>query len=509
MSPAGSASEKDTRKKHRKTWTDHVQPSGWKNPTPDGRYNLVVIGAGPAGLVAAAGAAGLGAKVALIERHQLGGDCLNVGCVPSKGLIRSARSVAEVRRSAEFGVTGTEAAEVDFARVMERMYRIRAELSHHDSAERFTALGIDVFLGEGRFVGKNRIAVGDQVLHFKKALIATGARAILPDVPGLAECHPLTNENVFDLEDLPARMAVIGSGPIGLELGQSFARFGSQVTVLEMGERIMMREEAKAAAIVHKSLVRDGVQIRTGIQLLRAKKTGKTTELTIRGANGEEIVKVDAVLVGAGREPNVGSLNLEAAGVQFDERNGVQVNANLRTTNPDVFAAGDVCYPFKFTHAADACARIVIANALFHGRGKATGLVVPWSTYTEPEVAHVGITEAEITTQNLDVDVVEVETASNDRSRLDGDDEGYARVYLKKGSDRILGATVVAGHAGDMIGEMALAVTHGIGLKQVGSTIHPYPTHGEIWKKVADAHNRTRLTPAVKKWMTRWLKLTR
>ncbi|MFQ5509296.1 MAG: mercuric reductase [Leptospirillia bacterium] len=499
----------DPRDVHLTTWRNTVSPEDWVPPVPAGRYNLVVIGAGPAGLVCAAGAAGLGAKVALIERHQLGGDCLNVGCVPSKGLIRAGRAAAEIARAGEFGVQGTEHPTVDFAKVMERMYRIRAELSHHDSPSRFTELGVDVLLGDACFVGRDRIQVGDQVLSFKKAVVATGARAILPEVPGLAECGPLTNETVFDLKSLPQRLVVVGSGPIGCELGQTFARLGSRVTLIEKADRIMVREEAKAARAVHDALTHDGVDIHTGSTLERVEVRDGEKVVILHNGKGEEVIPFDEILVGAGRAPNVESLNLETAGITFDPRQGIRVDDMLRTSNPNVFAAGDVCFAYKFTHAADACARIVIANALFKGRQKAGKLVVPWVTYTEPEVAHVGVTEGEIEDRGLAVDVIEVATADNDRSRLDGDDAGYARVYLKKGGDRILGATVVSNHAGDMIGEMALAITHGIGLGKVASTIHPYPSNGEIWKKVADAYNRTRLTPTVKTWMTRWLAFTR
>ena len=510
MTARSALSDIDHRPEHLKTWNDLVHPEDWQDPEPAGRYNLVVIGGGPAGLVCAAGAAGLGAKVALIERHQLGGDCLNVGCVPSKGVIRAARAAFEAREAHRFGIEGAEGAKADFAKVMERMYRVRTELSHHDSAERFAALGIDVFLGEGRFTGPDRVTVGGKELHFKSAVIATGARAVLPDVPGLMACDPLTNETVFALEELPGRLAVIGSGPIGLELGQSFARFGTEVTLIEKADRIMVREEEKAAAIVHQALERDGVNIRTGVSLVAAETRGNDKVLILKDRDGgRHEVAVDHILVGAGRAPNVETLGLDTAGVDVAPGQGVVVDENLRTTNPSVFGAGDVCFRYKFTHAADACARIVIANALFKGRQKASGLVVPWSTFTQPEVAHVGITEGEIAEKNLAVDVIEVETDTNDRSRLDADDLGYARVYLKKGTDTVLGATLVSDHAGDIIGEMVLAVTHGIGLKKVASTIHPYPTNGEIWKKVADAHNRSRLTPTVKKWMTRWLAWTR
>jgi len=488
-------------------WRDALHPAGWENPAPKGRYNLVVLGGGTAGLVSAAGAAGLGARVALVERHLLGGDCLNVGCVPSKGLVRAGRAAADVRRAAAFGVDAGPP-KPDFARVMARMYGVRADLAPHDGARRFAGLGVDVFLGDGRFLGPDRIGVGDRVLEFRRAVIATGARAALPAIPGLSEAGVLTNETVFDLTELPGRLAVIGAGPIGLELGQAFARLGAQVTVIEQADRILPREEAKAAAILQEALAGDGVRILTGATVQSAAARGATKVLRVAHGGGEQAVEADAVLIGAGRLPNVEGLDLEAAGVRYDRRAGVEVDDRLRTSNPRVYGAGDVCFPHKFTHAADACARIVLANALFRGRQKASSLVVPWCTYTDPEVAHVGLTEAEAAGRT-DVAVVEVENRTNDRSRLDGDDAGYARVYLKRGTDRILGATLVAGHAGDMIGEIALAMTHGLGLKAVAATIHPYPTVSEMWKKAADAHNRTRLTPTVQKWLRRWLDFTR
>jgi len=506
MSPPAESLAADPRAEALARWRDEVAPSAWENPEPKGRYHLVVLGGGPAGLVCAAGAAGLGARVALVERGLLGGDCLNVGCVPSKGLVRAGRAAADVRRAALFGVDAG-AAKVDFARVMGRMYEVRADLSHHDSARRFSDLGVDVFLGTGRFLGPDRIGVGDRVLEFRRAVIATGARAALPAIPGLAEAGALTNETVFDLKTLPARLAVIGAGPIGLELGQAFARLGSEVTVIEQADRILPREEAKAAAILHRALAEDGVRVLTGAAVRSAEARGVTKVLHVAYGGGEQAVEADAVLIGAGRKPNVEGLDLEAAAVRHAPGTGVAVDDRLRTSNARIFAAGDVCFPHKFTHAADACARIVLANALFYGRQKASPLVVPWCTYTDPEVAHVGLTEAEAAGRD-DVEVVEVETRTNDRSRLDADDTGYARVYVRRGTDRILGATLVAGHAGDMIGEVTLAMTHGLGLKKLATTIHPYPTHGEMWKKVADAYNRGRLTPTVQKWFRRWFDLT-
>ncbi|MCI0677345.1 MAG: mercuric reductase, partial [Phycisphaerales bacterium] len=374
-----------------------AHPPDWVNPTPSGRYNLVVIGAGTAGLVTAAGAAGLGARVALIERKLMGGDCLNFGCVPSKALIRCARAAADARSAGEFGVAVPGSVTVDFGAVMERMRRLRAQIAPHDSAERFRSLGIDVFIGEAKFTGPDLIQVAGQTLRFSRACIATGARASAPPIPGLNETGYLTNETVFNLTELPRRLAVIGAGPIGCELAQSFARFGSSVTLIESESRIMPREDPEAVAFVEASLKRDGVRIVCG---------GRAATITTNAVTGDRIVAlqcgdekidlhVDEILVGVGRTPNVVGLGLEAAGVRFDPRKGVEVNDHLRTSNRRIYAAGDVCStpPYKFTHAADAMARIVIKNALFFGRAKASRLVMPWCTYTDPEIAHVGMYE--------------------------------------------------------------------------------------------------------------------
>ena len=344
-------------------WDEHnqklasaVHPPEWVNPEPDERYNLVVIGAGTAGLVTAAGAAGLGAKVALVERELMGGDCLNVGCVPSKALIRAARAAADVRDAGTFGVYVPEGVHVDFGAVMERMRRLRASISHADSAERFRSLGVDVFLGEGRFVDGSTVEVGGRHLRFRKAVIATGARAIVLPIPGLAEARPLTNETVFSLTELPRRLAVIGAGPIGCELAQVFTRFGSEVRLIEVMERILGREDPDAAKIVADALVRDGVDLACSRNVKRVEVRGSEKVLTVECEGETSEVVVDEILIGVGRAPNVECLNLEAVGVAFDPQ-GIVVDDRLRTTNPQIFSAGDVSSTYKFTHAADFLAR--------------------------------------------------------------------------------------------------------------------------------------------------------
>jgi len=483
----------------------NVHPADWRNPEPAGRYNLVVIGGGTAGLVCAVGAAGLGAKVALIERDLLGGDCLNVGCVPSKGVLRAARAVFDARTSGGFGVRGAESAQADFPAVMERMRRLRAGLSGHDSARRFRdELGVDVYLGEGRFSGPRSIEVEGRQLSFAKAALCTGARAAAPPIPGLAGAGYLTNETVFSLTKLPPRLAVIGSGPVGCELAQAFARFGSKVTLIERGSHILGREDRDASVILKESLLRDGVTIELGAGILRVEARGDEKLLCLERQGSPFGVAVDAILVGIGRAPNVEGLGLEAAGILYD-KSGVKVNDRLQTSNPHVYAAGDVCSAYRFTHIADAQARILIANALFKGSQKNSALTVPWCTYTDPEVAHVGITTADAAARGVELVTLTVPLAEVDRAVLDGETEGFARVHLKKGTDRIMGATIVARHAGDMINELSLAIGSGLGLSAIGRTIHPYPTQGEAIRKLADAYNRGRLTPAVKKLLTAWL----
>ena len=509
---------------HNQRLAANVHPSDWANPTPASRYNLVVIGAGTAGLVTAVGAAGLGAKVALIEKHLMGGDCLNVGCVPSKAIIRAARAAAAVREAGEFGVNvppptwpsatlspsngerdGVRGAlHVDFGKVMERMRSLRADISPHDSARRFTELGVDVFLGAGRFTGPGTIDVTGQTLRFAKAVIATGARAAAPPIPGLKVVPYLTNETLFSLTELPSRFGIIGAGPIGCEMAQSFARFGSEVYLVEATHGILPREDQEAAAIVRGAMERDGIKLLCcGKNLNLAMDPGGIRLQAESHGKGYNLV-VDQLLVAAGRAPNVEGLGMEAVGVQFDKK-GVKVNDRLQTTNPRVYACGDICSPYQFTHAADFMARIVIQNALFKGRAKASSLIIPWATYTSPEIAHVGLHARDAKEQGIEVDTFTQELSKVDRAILDGETEGFVRVHVRKGTDEILGATVVAAHAGELIGELTLAMKGKLGLKTIGATIHPYPTQAEAIRKTGDLYNRTRLTPFVKKLMARWL----
>jgi pyruvate/2-oxoglutarate dehydrogenase complex dihydrolipoamide dehydrogenase (E3) component len=479
----------------------NVHPPDWANPEPAGRYNMVVIGGGTAGLVTAAGAALLGGRVALIERDLLGGDCLNVGCVPSKALIRSARAWASVRDAARYGVELPAGGRIDFGRVMERMRALRAKISRHDSAARFKSLGVDVYIGEGRFTGRDTIEVDGKTLRFAKACIATGGRPRVPPIDGLPEATYLTNETLFSLTELPRRLAVLGAGPIGCEMAQSFARFGSRVSLIETSDQILTREDRDAARRVEHALVDDGVELILGSKLSRVRRDSGGKTLTIEGADGPREIVVDEILIGAGRAPNVEGLGLETAGVESD-KNGVTVNDRLQTTNSRVFAAGDVCFRYKFTHTADALARIVLQNALFGFsplKPKASALTVPWCTYTDPEVAHVGLYPHQAEERGIAIDTVQVELDDVDRALLDGETEGFLKVHLKQGTDKIVGATLVASHAGEIISEITLAMVAGKGLGTIAKTIHPYPTQAEIVKKAADQYGRTRLSPFLQK----------
>ncbi len=492
---------------HNRKLLSHVHPADWKNPVAADRYQLIVIGAGTAGLVSAAIASGLGARVALIERHLMGGDCLNVGCVPSKAVLRAARSWHQARTSEEeFGGPSAEA-DGDFAAVMERLRRIRAGIAPIDGVPRFASLGIDVFLGEAKFTSAETISVGGQTLRFRRAIVATGARASLPPIPGLAESNPLTNETLFSLTTRPRRLAVIGAGPIGLEMAQSFARFGSDVTVLNADARAMPRDDADAAAVIDAHLRNDGVTFHHGVKITRVERAGNET--TLHFTEGEKTLHVtaDALLVAAGRTPNVDGLGLEQAGVTFNKQ-GIEVSDRFRTSNKRVFAIGDVASPFQFTHAADAQARLAVPNALFFGigGGKSSSLVIPWATYTSPEVAHVGKAVADLSAS--ETDVITMPMHDNDRGILEGDTDGFFRVHLEKGTDRILAATLVCEGAGDMIGEVVSAIRRGEGLRALGKTMHPYPTRSAIFGRAADHFNRGRLTPLALKVFAAFFRAT-
>jgi pyruvate/2-oxoglutarate dehydrogenase complex dihydrolipoamide dehydrogenase (E3) component len=482
---------------HDRLRLERVRPPDWVNPAPAKRYNLVVVGGGTAGLVSAAGAAGLGARVALVERGLLGGDCLNTGCVPSKALLASART------------SSGRSAPADFAAAMARMRRIRAELAAHDSAARFRDLGVDVFLGEARFVARDAVDVDGGRLSFARAVVATGARPDVPPVPGLSDAGYLTSETVFDLTALPPRLAVLGGGPIGCELAQAFARFGSRVVLVERDERLLPREDPDAGETIRAALAADGVEPALGAMLVEVERTPSGIRLVLDDPAGRRSLEADAILVAAGRSPNVEGLEPEAAGVELDERGRIRVDDRLRTTNRRVYAAGDVVGGRQFTHLADAHARIVLRNALFPGRAKASALTVPECTFTDPEVARVGHTVASAAAAGIGARAFAHSFGAVDRARLEGEEPGFARVLVEEASDAIVGATIVGRHAGELIGLVGLAIESGVGLGELASIVWPYPTRAQVLGAVADRYQRTRLTPRRRDLLDRWMRWRR
>lgn len=493
--------------RHNQTLVSNTHPADWQNPMPNDRYNLLVIGGGSAGLVAAVGAAGLGATVALVEKHLLGGDCLNAGCVPSKTILRSAKAIGDIRRAADLGVMVNGDVTVDFPAVMERMRRIRADISYHDSAQRFRELGIDLYLGEGQFTGAKTFVVDGRSISFSKAVIATGARAAFIPIPGLQETGYITNEGVFELTERPDRLAIIGAGPIGLEMAQAFARFGSQVTLFDILPVMGGLRDPEGLDLIRGALEADGIQFFLESQTQKIERVGANKVITFTYAGETQTIAVDEILLAAGRRPNIEGLNLEAARVEYTKK-GISVNDRLQTSNPAIYGAGDVAIPAQFTHTADATARIVLQNALFLGRKKYSDLIIPWVVYTDPEIAHVGLFDYEAEERGTAVDTFTVHLQETDRGRTDGE-EGFAKIYVKRGSDKILGATIIARHAGEMISEITTAMMAGAGMSKLSQTIHPYPTQAEMIKKAADAWSRTRLTPTVAKLFEKWLHMRR
>ena len=477
----------------------------------EGVYNVVVIGAGTAGLVTAAGTTGLGGRVALVERNLMGGDCLNFGCVPSKALISSARLVQRIRESEKWGLDQPEPQFV-FEKVFERMRARRAKIAPHDSRERFESLGVDVFKGEARFVSPHEVEVNGQRLRAKNFVIATGSRAVVPNIKGIENVAYFTNETIFDeLKRKPENMIVLGGGPIGCELAQTFQRLGVDVTIFQRGDQLLPREDLDVAEFIERRLINEGVRVikNADARSVATSDTGKVALQLLDRQSGqllEPTFFADALLVAAGRTPNLQSLDLKSAGIHITER-GVRVNDYLQTSQRHIYAVGDVIGPFLFTHMADAQGRVVVRNILVPFqflRQKVDYSVVPWCTYVDPEVAHVGLGEKEAKGQNIDYDLFVVPLEDVDRAVVESEDAGFAKILTDKGSDQILGATIIAPHAGDLLHEFVLAMKAGIGLGTIASTIHAYPTFAELARKAGDKYSKTRLTPRAKKIFT-WL----
>ncbi|UUO06534.1 mercuric reductase [Blastopirellula sp. J2-11] len=489
---------------HNAALVKHVHPDDWSNPIPSGRYNLIAIGGGSAGIISALGAAGLGGTSALIERKLLGGDCLNYGCVPSKTLIRSARAAHAFATAPSYGVNPVCDPRVEFEHVMERMRRVRAEISRHDAARRFAGMGVDVYLGGAKFVAPDAVKVAGQTLKFARCVIATGGRPQVPPIPGLEESGYLTNETIFSLTKLPKRLAVLGMGPIGTEMAQTFGRFGSKVHGIERQSRILSREDPSASEVVRQQLMREGVQLYLNHLATHVERVGDVTRVTIEGEGESKTLEVDAILVALGRRPNVEGLDLDKAGVEFNKK-GVIVNDRLQTTNPQIFAAGDIAGSYQFTHAADAMARACLRNALFYGNARLSSMIMPRTTYSDPEVAHVGMTPAQAQEQGLQIDSYREEMKGVDRAAVDGETAGFAVVHTRRGSGKVVGATIVAPHAGEMISEITLLMSTHRSLDTLADVIHCYPTQVEVLKRIADQYRRTKLSPLVKTVFQKWL----
>jgi pyruvate/2-oxoglutarate dehydrogenase complex dihydrolipoamide dehydrogenase (E3) component len=398
--------------------------------------------------------------------------------------------------------------QVDFPAVMERMRRLRAGISSHDSAERFKKLGVDVFLGPAKFTSRRTVEVQGKTLRFKKAVIATGARPLVPDIPGLNEAGFLTNETIFSLTERPRHLVVLGAGPIGCEMAQAFRRLGSSVTLITHGSQFLPREDPDAVQILLYQFKKEEIRIRFNTHVIKVESSGVEKKIHLQSHGKDEVLTADQILIGVGRVSNIEGLELETAGVQYHSQ-GVQVNDYLQTSNPHVFAAGDICLPYKFTHAADAAARIVLQNALFFKSKKFSSLVIPWCTYTDPEVAHTGLYERDALKMGMKIETFKRSLEDVDRAITDGETQGFIKIVTAKGTGKILGATLVARHAGEIISELTTAVTAGIGLGTLSNVIHPYPTQAEVIKQAADAYNRTRLTPKIKKLFELWLRWRR
>ena len=469
-------------------------------------FNLIVIGAGSAGLVSAYIAATARAKVALIERDRMGGECLNTGCVPSKALLRTARLMADARNAQRYGIAKV-AVEIDFAQVMQRVQAIVRKIAPHDSDERYTALGVDVIRGEARIVSPWEVEVAGKRLSARSLIIATGSKPLVPDLPGIDSVEYLMSDNLWDLRVLPKRLVVLGGGAIGCELSQAFARLGSDVTQIEMAPRLLPREDADAAAEVEARFREEGITVMAGCKALRVEREGDGGALVCEQAGAEVTLPFDRLLLALGRKANVDGFGLQALGVGLSERGTVESDALLRTNFPNILVAGDVAGPYQFTHVAAHQAWYASLNALLAPLWsfKVDYRVIPWATFTDPEVARVGLSEDEAKAQGIAVEVTRYGLEDLDRAIADSADHGFVKVLTAPGKDRILGATIVGAHAGELLAEFVLAMKHGLGLNKLLGTIHIYPTMSEANKYVAGNWKRAHAPQGVLRLADRFL----
>ncbi|MGB0135539.1 FAD-dependent oxidoreductase [Dokdonella sp.] len=471
-------------------------------------FNMIVIGAGSAGLVSSYIAAAVKAKVALIERHQMGGDCLNTGCVPSKALLRSARLMADARNSERYGIAKMNA-EIDFAQVMERVQEVIGKVAPHDSVERYTGLGVDVIRGDARIVSPWEVEVDGKRLTARSLIIATGAKARVPELEGLDSVDYRTSDTLWDIRELPKRLVVIGGGPIGCELSQAFARLGSQVIQVQKSANLLPREDADASALIEKRFAEEGIRVEPGCEAVRVERTRDGGKLYCKQDGKEVSFEFDRLLVALGRKPSVSGFGLEELGVIIDKNGTVHADALMRTNYPNILVAGDVAGPYQFTHVASHQAWYASVNALLapFWSFKADYRVIPWATFTDPEVARVGLSEDEAKAKDIEVEVTKYGLDDLDRAIADSADHGYVKVLTAPGKDAILGATIVGEHAGDLLAEFVLAMKHGIGLNKLLGTIHIYPTMSEgnkaaagVWKKANAPQGLLRLAQRFFAW---------
>jgi pyruvate/2-oxoglutarate dehydrogenase complex dihydrolipoamide dehydrogenase (E3) component len=453
-----------------------VRPGSWKNPAPQAVYDFAIVGAGPAGIAAAEAATRLGARVALIERNRLGGNSLNAGSVPSKAILQTARVYAAMREAEEFGAPMPTHSQLEFGKVMERMRRIRTRIAEHHSIEKLAACGIDVFFGNARFESADAVLAGDARLRFKKALVATGARPKPPaKIPGLDDVGYHTSSTIFDISVLPRRLTVIGGGPLGCEMAQAFSRLGSQVTIVQDEPKFLPFEERDAAEILSRSMARDGVTIRLNTSVVGARRAGGAKIIETVNNEVKMDIEADEILLSIGRVPNVEGLGLEAAGIAFDAETGIKTDDFLRTTNAGVYAAGDVCLVLKFTNAALASGRIATRNALSGAQERQSALNIPWCTYCDPEIAHIGVHVWQARLQSVPIKSYTVMMHDVDRAITGGLHEGFVKIHVAEGTDRILGATIVASRASELVNEMSVIMSAGMGLNDLAGVIHTYP----------------------------------